>query len=236
MRTVCIQHNSAYRFASAEQGFLRGLNILRNAFSKCADQVKCTLSNSSFTFAAFKMILEIIYAGGIGLLIYIFVNYLIQLSELKKYPPGPIPLPIIGNIHLLGRKPHESLVQLSKKYGPVMSLTFGTQRIVVINAIEQAREALLKKGEEFAGRPQDIHAASIVTHEYNDIAFADYGNAWKMMRKVAHGSLKMYGAGMEDLEGKIQLEIQELFTRFDGKSGTPFNPHHDLGRYQGTFS
>eukprot|EP00794_Sanderia_malayensis_P012085 gene12085-13329_t len=174
------------------------------------------------------MILEIIYAGVIGLLVYLLINYFIRLTELKNYPPGPIPLPVIGNLHLLGLKPHESLVQLSKKYGPVMSLSIGPQRIVVFNSIEPAKEALLKKGEEFAGRPQDVISAEIVTHGYNDIAFSDYGPSWKMMRKVAHSSMKMFGAGMEDLEGKVLIEIEELFGRFDAKEGTPFNPYHDM--------
>eukprot|EP00794_Sanderia_malayensis_P012087 gene12087-13333_t len=155
-------------------------------------------------------------------------HYFIRLTELKNYPPGPIPLPVIGNLHLLGLKPHESLVQLSKKYGPVMSLSIGPQRIVVFNSIEPAKEALLKKGEEFAGRPQDVISAEIVTHGYNDIAFSDYGPSWKMMRKVAHSSMKMFGAGMEDLEGKVLIEIEELFGRFDAKEGTPFNPYHDM--------
>ncbi len=176
------------------------------------------------------MFLEILYAGGIALLVYVFVNYLIQISELKKYPPGPFPLPIIGNIHQLGTKPHESLALMSKKYGPVMSFSFGSQRIVVFNAIEQAREALLKKGEDFAGRPQDVLPASIVTRNYNDIAFLDYGNAWKMMRKLAHGSLRLYGAGMEDLEKTVVLEIDELFGRLDKKVGQAFDPYHDVGK------
>ncbi|KAL9858520.1 putative cytochrome P450 [Arabidopsis thaliana] len=41
---------------------------------------------------------------------------------LSKSPPGPPRLPIIGNIHLVGKNPHHSFTDLSKTYGPVMSL------------------------------------------------------------------------------------------------------------------
>ncbi|KFK22859.1 hypothetical protein AALP_AAs61669U000100, partial [Arabis alpina] len=46
-------------------------------------------------------------------------------------PPGPPRLPIIGNIHLVGKNPHRSLADLSKTYGPVMSLKLGCLNSVV---------------------------------------------------------------------------------------------------------
>lgn len=42
-----------------------------------------------------------------------------------KIPPGPSPLPIIGNLLELGNKPHQSLAKLAKIHGPIMSLKLG---------------------------------------------------------------------------------------------------------------
>ncbi|KAK4418737.1 Labd-13Z-ene-9,15,16-triol synthase, chloroplastic [Sesamum alatum] len=56
-----------------------------------------------------------------------------------KLPPGPYPLPIIGNILLLGSKPHQSLAKLSRKYGSVMSLKLGSMTTVVVSSPEAAK-------------------------------------------------------------------------------------------------
>ena len=81
------------------------------------------------------MIWEAVYAVSVAALVYSLVKYLVAIFELKKYPPGPFPLPLIGNLHLIGKKPEESFKKLSKVYGDVFSVSFGSQRVVVINSI-----------------------------------------------------------------------------------------------------
>ena len=96
------------------------------------------------------MFLDIINALLIAAVGYILVTYCIHLMHLKDYPPGPWPLPIIGNLHLISSKPHIVLHMLRKKYGPVMSFSFGSQRMVVIQEITRAKETLGTK--EFSGK------------------------------------------------------------------------------------
>ena len=99
------------------------------------------------------MILEILFALFAATVGYILVGYFIHLMRLKEYPPGPWPLPIIGNLHLIGNsQSYKSLNKLAKTYGPVMSFSFGTQRIVVIQGIREAKEMLVTKGQSFAGK------------------------------------------------------------------------------------
>ncbi|XP_076691477.1 cytochrome P450 2C27-like isoform X4 [Callospermophilus lateralis] len=74
-------------------------------------------------------------------------------SERRKLPPGPTPLPIIGNVLQIDFKDvNKSLAEFSKVYGPVFTLYLGMKPIVVLHGYEAVKEALVDNGEEFAGR------------------------------------------------------------------------------------
>eukprot|EP00794_Sanderia_malayensis_P011969 gene11969-13206_t len=161
-------------------------------------------------------------------LVYVVLHYVTHLWSLCKYPPGPTPMPIIGNVYQLGSHPYSMLKDLATVYGDVFSISLGTKRVVVVNSVEQAREALLNKSVEFAGRPQDVYTAGIITRGFKDIAFSDFGPTWQATRKLAHSSLKLYGNGMEKMEEHIQAEADDLYERLDAQAGKPYNPHSDF--------
>nr|XP_020770177.1 cytochrome P450 2C23-like [Odocoileus virginianus texanus] len=72
---------------------------------------------------------------------------------LGKLPPGPTPLPIIGNLMQLNLKDiPASLSKLAKQYGPVYTLYLGSQTTVVLHGYEAVKEALIDQGDEFLGR------------------------------------------------------------------------------------
>ncbi|XP_073148499.1 cytochrome P450 76T24-like [Henckelia pumila] len=69
-----------------------------------------------------------------------------------KLPSGPQPYPIIGNMFDLGQNPHRSIANLSKIYGPLMTLKLGSITIIVISSPQLAKEALQKHDQSFYGR------------------------------------------------------------------------------------
>ncbi|KAG8691582.1 hypothetical protein FRC11_000623 [Ceratobasidium sp. 423] len=76
-------------------------------------------------------------------------------SRRSDMPPGPRPLPIIGN--LLNLKPtnvYEQLRQLNLDYGPIASLKIGSGTLIVIGGDgSQVRELYDKRGTIYSGRP-----------------------------------------------------------------------------------
>ena len=45
----------------------------------------------------------------------------------RNLPPGPMPLPILGNLHLLSSTAHKDIMKMREKYGDVFTLYFGSE-------------------------------------------------------------------------------------------------------------
>ncbi|KAM5164330.1 cytochrome P450 2K4-like isoform 2-T2 [Mantella aurantiaca] len=71
-----------------------------------------------------------------------------------NFPPGPTPLPIIGNMHIMDlNRPYKTFLELAKKYGSVFSVQIGTQKMVILCGYETVKDALINHAEEFSERP-----------------------------------------------------------------------------------
>ncbi|ESQ43364.1 hypothetical protein EUTSA_v10013339mg [Eutrema salsugineum] len=114
------------------------------------------------------------------ILLIFFTNY---LPSKRKLPPGPKGLPIIGNLHQLGRLLHSSLHKLSLEHGPVMLLHFGVVPMVVFSSKEAAKEVLKTHDLETCNRPKLV-ANGLFTHNFKDIGFTQYGEDWREMKKL----------------------------------------------------
>lgn len=117
------------------------------------------------------------------------IPLLLILKKLKaqnkqQLPPSPPKLPVIGNFHQLGELPHQSLWQLSKKYGPVMLLKLGRVPLVVISSAEAARDVLKVHDLDCCSRPPLIGSGKF-TYNYSDIAFSPYSDYWRELRKIS---------------------------------------------------
>jgi cytochrome P450 len=112
---------------------------------------------------------------------FIFINR----NKLRRLlPPGPFPLPVIGNLHLLGKLPHQALAALSLKYGPLMSLRLGSSALtLVLSSGDIAEEFLKTHDRHFASRHSSA-AIKYLTYNFSGVAFAPYGPYWRQMRKV----------------------------------------------------
>lgn len=184
------------------------------------------------------MITEIVLALVLPPIIYFIIEYIEHIFKIRKYPKGPFPLPVIGNLHLLSSKPHEDLIKLAAIYGDMFSLSFGMKRTVILNTIEIAKEALVHKGEKFAGRPSDVYTTKLLSREHQMPSFADYGPYWKAMRKLFHSALKYYGESLQNIQHLMTTESEKLhdtLRRYDEKDVDPENDIGECAFFADTF-
>jgi len=81
-----------------------------------------------------------------------------RFSATKHLPPGPFPLPIIGNVHqMTSESRHVDLTAMEKQYGPVIRLFLGSQLAIVVSGQTTIKEVPVTKSAEF-----DFHVKSFL--------------------------------------------------------------------------
>ncbi|XP_040848357.1 cytochrome P450 2C26-like isoform X2 [Ochotona curzoniae] len=145
----------------------------------------------------------------------------------QKLPPGPTPLPIIGNILQMDFKDiSKSLTNLSKAYGPVFTLYFGTKPTVILHGYEAVKEALVERGDEFAGRGS-IPIFEKFTKRLG-IAMSN-GKTWKETRRFTLMTLRNFGMGKRSIEDRVQEEARCLVEELRKTNASPCDPAFILG-------
>ncbi|PWA97118.1 flavonoid 3'-monooxygenase [Artemisia annua] len=137
--------------------------------------------------------------------IFLVARYLRRPTSKLKLPPGPKPWPIIGNLNLMGTLPHRSVRELSKQYGPIMHLKFGSKSVVVGSSVEMAKVFLKTMGANFACRPKTA-AGKYTAYNYSDITWSPYGAYWRQARKLC--AVELFGA--KRLESYKYIRVEEI--------------------------
>ncbi|KAH9956431.1 cytochrome P450 [Russula dissimulans] len=125
----------------------------------------------------------------IGLL---FLSFLVALKAFRDhrkrgglpYPPGPRPLPLIGNLLDIPTKySWLAYTQLAKKHGDVMSFHVLGRVVVILGSTKATKDLLEKHGHVFSDR------AVIPIFEMMEVSWslllAAYGDPWRLRRKIA---------------------------------------------------
>ncbi|CAI9101629.1 OLC1v1038997C1 [Oldenlandia corymbosa var. corymbosa] len=116
--------------------------------------------------------------------IYVFTSNLRSKKSRVLLPPGPYQFPIIGNLHQIGKKRHQSFAKLSKIYGPLMSVRLGTKQTIVISSAEMAREVLQKNDLICSNRSVPIAVQSLDHHNFSVGWLPSSSTQWRYIRKM----------------------------------------------------
>ena len=134
-------------------------------------------------------------------------------------PPGPFAWPVVGNAPQLGNAPHLYFARMAQKYGNVFQIKLGNRAVVVLNG-DSIKQALIKQGNDFAGRP-DFTSFQYISGG-NGLAFCTVTDWWKMHRKVAQSTVRMFSTGnphtKKTFEHHVLCEFRELLSLFVEKT------------------
>ncbi|EYC10628.1 hypothetical protein Y032_0054g2467 [Ancylostoma ceylanicum] len=168
----------------------------------------------------------------LGVITFLFVK---QWLQRRKLPPGPFPLPLIGNLHQLCyamficKKTYvEMLSDFAKKYGGVHTFWFGPTPSVNITDYDIAVDAMVKKGSAFVDRNMPF----LFRLPRGDRGIiASNGPLWLEQRRFALHTLRNFGLGKNIIEERIMYEFEitceELEGRFD-EGGVCIEPENML--------
>lgn len=141
----------------------------------------------------------------------------------RRLPPGPLPLPLVGNLLALGFKPHISLAEIAKVYGPVINLELGVINTVVISSVDMAREVLQKKDASFSYRAH-FDAATLFDHMNSSLGLLQPGPKWRAMRRMCAANI--FSSGKLDTSQEIRRKkVLELISSVEEgcRAGAPLN-------------
>jgi len=126
----------------------------------------------------------------------------------SNLPPGPPPLPVIGNLLELGNLPHKSLAKLARTYGPIIKLQLGFVTTVVISSPTLAKEILQSHDAIFANRTTPD---AITAHDHHQL-----GLPWIPVSPLFRNLRKIYNSHLlssKKLDSNQHLrskKVQEL--------------------------
>uniref|UniRef100_A0A4W4DYG1 Cytochrome P450, family 2, subfamily AE, polypeptide 1 n=1 Tax=Electrophorus electricus TaxID=8005 RepID=A0A4W4DYG1_ELEEL len=168
-------------------------------------------------------------SAGLALLVLLLSLLLLEVFRMTSSrsctPPGPTPLPFLGNMHQILRDPMAH-IRLMSQYGEMCTMHLGRKPIIVLNSMELMKEAYIHKGTVFSGRPF-MPLFDWITHGYG-IVSVTYGNAWMVQRRFVLHTLRNFGLGKKSVEERVNEETQYLIQEFQQHEGNPFYPIHPI--------
>ncbi|NWS49644.1 CP2W1 protein, partial [Probosciger aterrimus] len=151
----------------------------------------------------------------------LYVLRVFKQSSALNLPPGPFPLPIIGNLHLLDiTRQDKSLMKISEKYGPIFTVHLGFQKVVVLTGYETVKDALLNTGDVFADRPP-VPLFYHIQHG-NDSVFFSSQELWKTTQRFTVAAMRDLGMGKHLGEERMLEELHFLTELIKSFKGRPF--------------
>ncbi|KAF2251620.1 cytochrome P450 [Trematosphaeria pertusa] len=106
-----------------------------------------------------------------------------------RMPPGPTPLPFVGNkLQLPKSRPWIQFQKWSKAYGPIYTIWIGRKPTVIVSDPVVAVDLMEKRSTKYSSRPRMVAMGEILW-DGATVLVQPYGKEWTVRRKLLHQAL-----------------------------------------------
>jgi cytochrome P450 len=106
-----------------------------------------------------------------------------------RMPPGPTPLPFVGNKFSLPKsQPWVQFQKWSKVYGPIFTIWIGRKPTIVLSDPVVAADLMEKRSNKYSSRPRMVAMGEILW-DGASVLVQPYGKEWSIRRKLLHSAL-----------------------------------------------
>ncbi|KAM0946953.1 putative cytochrome P450 [Dioscorea sansibarensis] len=144
-----------------------------------------------------------------------------EIKKMRKLPPGPLVIPVIGSLVWLRRTLADMeliLRDLRSKHGPIFTIYIGSRPFIFVLDRSLAHKLLIEHGSIFSDRPTPPPATRFLSMNQHNISSSPYGPLWRLLRRnliseILHPNrVKLFSHGREWVLGllirKLKLESE----------------------------
>uniref|UniRef100_A0A8C5QI12 Cytochrome P450 n=1 Tax=Leptobrachium leishanense TaxID=445787 RepID=A0A8C5QI12_9ANUR len=154
--------------------------------------------------------------------VLLYINKWREKLKRKNLPPGPSPLPLLGNMLQISTKEMpQSLLKLSETYGPVFTIYLANTPAVILAGYDCVREALVDQGKVFGARGSN--ALGDMVFKGCGVILTN-GQRWKTLRRFTLSTMRNLWMGKRSIEERIQEEARCLGEELQKRGDVPFDP------------
>ncbi|KAF8354275.1 hypothetical protein PRIPAC_95898, partial [Pristionchus pacificus] len=142
--------------------------------------------------------------------VYVYRYY----ANVRRYPKGPTPLPLIGNLHQFDpHRLHHYFETVQAEYGDVFTV-WTPCPMVVLMSYSTIKEALVTKGDDFLGRLGQFPDNLFMATENGGVIFSQ-GENWREQRRTSIHIMRDFGMGKNVMEAQVKASMDEFMKHLD---------------------
>ncbi|GMR56945.1 hypothetical protein PMAYCL1PPCAC_27140 [Pristionchus mayeri] len=136
----------------------------------------------------------------------------------KNFPPGPTPLPLLGNLIplILSFPGYELMHKWRKEYGDIYTYWMGPFPIVTVNEINLVQQMFVQDGDNYTDRAS--FGKLTETYRGGNYGIVETnGQVWREQRRFTLHTLRDLGLGKERMQEQILDEAAYLLSELESE-------------------